>query len=346
MRRSALIIKLTAIGDIVMALPMIEALHSQNPGIRISWVCGKAVAPLLEKLILIDEIIIVDENKLLAGNLLSSLWVLTKIWIRLFGRRFDLVATGHADTRYRLLSLTTLAGKRSRFRRGKKRLHPVPGRHHSDEYVRLIGDDIRPGHQQVKLPTIDWELPQNLQKQLPVGKTTTLVAFAAGGAINVLHEDAIRRWPLEYYVSLAGKLIDNQVAVVLTGALSDKWIVPSFADLKVIDLVGKTSLVELVALYRKCNVVITHDSGPLHLAGLAGTPLVALFGPTNPYEKVPRDGNHQILWGGEKLACRPCYDGKYYANCNDNLCLKQISVDEVFNAINSVLIADSLEKGN
>ncbi|MCD6250038.1 MAG: glycosyltransferase family 9 protein, partial [candidate division Zixibacteria bacterium] len=122
------------------------------------------------------------------------------------------------------------------------------------------------------------------------------------------------------------------------GGPGDEWIITSFADLKVIDLVGKTSLVELVALYRKCDAVITHDSGPMHLAGLAGAPLVALFGPTNPYEKVPRNGLHEILWGGEDLACRPCYDGKGYDNCQDNLCMKQISVVEVFNAINSVSI--------
>jgi len=338
MRKSALIIKLAAIGDIVMALPMIEALHRQNPEVRISWVCGRTVAPLLEKLNLIDEIIVIDDQKLLAGSLLCRLWELTKIWIRLFGRRFDLVVTGHADSRYRLLSLTTLASQRTSFQHGNKHSHPVPGRHHSDEYVRLIDEGQRSDHQKVKLPAVDWELSSEIQKYLPAEKTTALVALAVGGAKNVLHEDAIRRWPLERYVSLAGKLIDNQVAVILTGGPGDEWIITSFADLKVIDLVGKTSLVELVALYRKCDAVITHDSGPMHLAGLAGAPLVALFGPTNPYEKVPRNGLHEILWGGEDLACRPCYDGKGYDNCQDNLCMKQISVVEVFNAINSVSI--------
>ncbi len=344
MKRSALIVKLAAIGDIVMALPMVKTLRDQNPGLKITWLCGKTAAPLLEKLNLVDEIITLDEKKLLTGSLAGRLMELFKVWLKLFGRRFDLIATGHADGRYALLSLTALAKKRTRFKRSGRHLLPLPGRHHSDEYVRLIGEDNIPVFPQALLPVVDWELTNELQEQIPRDKTTALVAFAPGGAKNVLHDDALRRWPLHHYVSLAEKLIENGYEVVLTGAPDDDWIIPSFAALNVIDLVGKTNLVELVALYGKCRVVVTHDSGPMHLAGLAGTSMVALFGPTNPFEKAPRSSKVRVLWGGDKLACRPCYDGKNYAACQNNVCLRQVSVDEVFNAVTGLINSASSNK--
>jgi heptosyltransferase-2 len=102
--------------------------------------------------------------------------------------------------------------------------------------------------------------------------------------------------------------------------------------MKIIDLVGKTSLLELIALYGACQLVITHDSGPMHMATLAAVPVLALFGPTNPIEKVPSEMPVRVLWGGCNLACRPCYDGKEYANCRDNACMKDITVEAVHQA--------------
>jgi heptosyltransferase-2 len=115
----------------------------------------------------------------------------------------------------------------------------------------------------------------------------------------------------------------------LTGSSSDEWVSKAFQNSGAIDLIGKTSVMDLVALYGQCRLLISHDSGPLHLAALTGTPVLALFGPTNPFEKVSGAEN-QVLWGGETLACRPCYDGRNYADCQDNQCLKSIDIEKVF----------------
>ena len=80
---------------------------------------------------------------------------------------------------------------------------------------------------------------------------------------------------------------------------------------------------------QQSDLVITHDGGPLHLALLAGTRLIALFGPTSPHEKVPERDGVVVLWGGADLACRPCYDGNDYADCPLNVCLTEVSVERV-----------------
>jgi len=332
-----LIVKLAAIGDVVMALPMIKALRKKYPSIKITWLCGKTVAPLLRKIGGIDEIIEIDDSKLLTGNFFKKLYVLAGVWLKFFGRRFDLVLTGHANSRYRLLSFSVRAKCRRSFFRNKNGSWPIPGRHHSDEYVRLATGDTGPITSSAILPIVSWSLPENILGRLQASPYSSIIALAPGGAKNLLHEDAIRRWPLENYVSLTKKLIDEGYRVILTGAPSDEWVCESFAGLPIVDRVGKTDLVNLVALYGACDIIVTHDSGPLHLAGLTGKSLVALFGPTNPFEKIPHDRNTKIIWGGEKLACRPCYDGRNYTDCKDNNCLKSIKVDDVYMAIHNIL---------
>jgi heptosyltransferase-2 len=134
-------------------------------------------------------------------------------------------------------------------------------------------------------------------------------------------------------VTLSERLLAAGIRVVVTGGPSDTWVKPSFKRLGVADIVAETSLMELTAFYASCDVVVTHDTGPLHLASLSGVPVVALFGPTNPAEKVSADGPTHVMWGGETLACRPCYDGKEYAACSSNACMQAISVEAVYGKI-------------
>jgi len=337
MLQKVLIVKLAAIGDVIMALPMAKQLREKNPDVEITWMCGKAVVPILREVGTVDEIIPIDDTRLLTGNIFGRLRLLLSIWVKLFGRKYDLAVIGHSDSRYRLLTLTVKAKIIRSFSRTGTRVWPVPGRHHSDEYYRLVTGNDSPQNAPLELPVLSLPLPDKLREKFQPTSYSSTVAFAPGGAKNVLHEDAIRRWPIKHYVSLAEKLIENDIRVVLTGAPDDAWVRDSFDGLPVIDFIGETNLIELIALYHACDVVVTHDSGPLHLAGLAGIPLVALFGPTNPYEKVPRDKRTEILWGGENLACRPCYDGRAYADCCDNLCLKLIKPETVFETVTAIL---------
>lgn len=346
MIKTVLIIKLAAIGDVVMALPMIKALRTQHPDTKITWLCGRTVAPMLRKIGELDEIIEVDASRLLAGNLLTKIKSLIGVWLKLFGKQFDLVIIGHADARYRLLSLTVRTKCVRSFDRSGKRLWPVPGRHHSNEYIRLATNCDGPMDSSLELPVVSWPLSKNLKAELKTKADPPFVALAPAGAKNILREDVMRRWPLENYILLATKLLSDGYNVILTGAPDDKWICESFANLPVLNLVGKTSIVDLVALYGVCDVIVTHDSGPLHLAELSGTPIVALFGPTSPYdfgpaneyEKATNKRKTTFFWGGAQLNCRPCYDGKTYADCQNNVCMKSIKVSQVYNAVTTILV--------
>jgi len=334
--QSALILKLGAIGDVVMAAPMATAVARAHPGVRVTWLAGRGVVPLLRLLPDIDEIVEVDEAALLTGNTRRRMAAMAAAARQLRFRRIDLLLNGHPDPRYRILELLVRARSVRRFSRNpRERIMPVPGRYHGHEYVRLALGGDGPGVPVVLPEAIRPPLPP----ELPLARHGTRVAVAPGGARNALSDDEVRRWPLERYVALARTLADQGVETVVVGGPDDAWVSSAFAGIdRVTDLVGRTSLPELLAVYGACDVVVAHDSGPMHLARLAHVPIVALFGPTDPRGRIPADhGESVVLWGGQALSCRPCYDGKRYAACPTVNCMGEIRVSEVLDRVSVIL---------
>lgn len=321
-----LIFKIAAIGDVVMSLPLLTYLKERYPTAHVTWVCGRPVVPLIRATNAVDQIIALDEKSLLTGNVFSRCIVLMNLWRQIGGRFYDLCITAHSDPRYRLLSLPIRCKLHRSWSQKGKRVGPLPGRYHAEEYVRLLSDLDGPHAPSVAFPKL------HLPCSRPLPEKPFLV-LAPGGAKNVLADDALRRWPIESYVAVAQNLANHCVPVVVVGGEEDQWVRKHFQDVVHIDWIGQWDLLELVALFSRCKLLITHDSGPLHLAKLAGCPAIALFGPTNPQEKVDPKENIKVLWGGESLACRPCYDGKKYAPCQRNECLRNISPDQVLQEI-------------
>lgn len=136
---------------------------------------------------------------------------------------------------------------------------------------------------------------------------------------------------------MATRLIEAGHGIVLVGGPTDAWVRESFAGLPVLDLVGQTSLKQLPAVFGCVDAVVSHDTSAAHLARWVETPVVALFGPTSPHEKIFPDGASRVLWGGESLPCRPCYDGRDFSDCTRPRCMEDISVDAVMAAVAAVV---------
>jgi heptosyltransferase-2 len=313
---------------------MVAVLRRRDPMAQITWICSETVKDLIRVASQI-EVIPVSEGKLFRGSPTAKVSEVVKVWRALRGRRFDLAAIAHTNRLFRILPLTATV-EQSKSLHSAAREWAIPGRYHGNEYVRLVTGIDGPDATPAKQPTIKLPLPESLLSPLE-GSVCNLIILAPGGAKNPVNEQALRRWPVESYRLLAVQLLRRGFRVALTGAPSDDWILPSFTGLPVIDLIGKTSLIEQLALFGACSLVVTHDSGPLHVAQLAGTPTVALFGPTNPAEKVRDTTRVRVIWGGLNLVCRPCYDNKSYAPCTSNRCLIEIPVERVVRAIEEML---------
>jgi heptosyltransferase-2 len=178
----------------------------------------------------------------------------------------------------------------------------------------------------------------DLRPKFPVApRRGARVLLVPGGARNVLRDDALRRWPVSAYVRVAELLLARGMEVVLIGGASDEWVAPAFAQLPVVNRIGELGLNETLALMRNADVVVSHDTGPMHLARLVRTPLVALFGPTIPAQVLWTDDTVRVLWGGADLACRPCFDGREFARCADNVCMQRVSPEQVVSEVSVLL---------
>jgi heptosyltransferase-2 len=316
---------------------MVTALRAQDPATHIAWLCGSSAAPLVESVEGIDECIVVDDAAVLAGSRAQKAQAVITGWSALRGRRFDLVITAHSDPRYRMLASRVRATERRWLGERAARPRLVHGRYFGDEYVRLVtgiddGTAISFAPPQVRV-TLDAAVAQKIA---PLAGRR-LIALAPGGARNAARDNPLRRWPLSNYAALARRLTADGDIVLLTGGDDDKWARPAFTGIDVMDLIGGTTLPGLAALYSHCAALVTHDSGPLHLARLVDAPVVGLFGPTIP-STILRESRRAIaLWPGVALPCAPCYDGRDFAACASNRCLQLLTPDAVAASVNALL---------
>lgn len=322
-QQKILIIKIGAIGDVVLALPLLDVFKKAS----ITWVVGKEAAPILKSIDRIDEVIVLDEKKLLEGNFFSKLLELFILWRILLFKRFDEVITAHRDPRYRLLSKTCFK-KSHRFFDPKKNKFPIKGEFHSLEYLKLALDKKNDKQKiiwpELRLPDID---------HLINGCEKNALIFLSPGGDKKDEGKKLRIWPIEYYVKLAILLQKHKYTIALIGLKQDEWILNYFKDIFFLNLIGKTTLLEGIAVLKQSFGVITHDGGILHLARLAGCKRCGIFGPTSPRDFMLESEDEIVFWGGDGLNCRPCYNGKHFQMCVHQSCMKQIKPGMVLETI-------------
>jgi lipopolysaccharide heptosyltransferase II len=323
--RRYLIVKLSALGDVAMASTLPLAIHRRDPEAHVTWLCGAGVADLVRLFPGVSEVLVADDAALFGGGFLRRASALMSAWGLVVGRRFDQILVGHADWRFRALALPARSARVRSLSLGSSRhMLPIPGRYHGDEYARLLEDESRgpiSGH---------WPLA-DVRPMLPPrsGRTAVGEALVPGGARNAVRETALKRWPIDSYREVAIRLRQAGVPVTLVGDAGDAWVRPYFENTDVRDEIGTHGLIGTLGLLGAADLVISHDTGPLHLARLVRAPVLALFGPTDPSQFAPQDATASVLWGGDTLACRPCYNGREFAACTNNLCMQMISVDTV-----------------
>ena len=321
-----------------MAIPAARALHEQ--GFAIDWACGKAVYPLLQSYSWITTIQ-VDDRAILRGSVTARIREIVAFWRRVAFRRYDLCATLYYDSRFRMLALPVRAERRVRLSRENRESMLIPGRHHTDEFVRLLlGEEDGFKESSTAPVPPDRVVPS----PLPAKVASRRIVLVPGGTSNVLGEQVLRRWPVNNYVDVAKELIRRGWEVILLGGPEDQWVKPHFQSLSVIQCIATLSLPEVVSVFNASDAVITHDTGPLHLAGLSSTCLIGIFGPTDPSTRVPRRPFAIGLWGGKGFACRPCYDGTEFASCTFNGCMHQITPLEVVAELDGLLAARGAEE--
>ena len=149
----------------------------------------------------------------------------------------------------------------------------------------------------------------------------------------------LRKWDKQNFIELGKKLIaENQhVYLAISSAPSEQKdaedICKQIGSSKAVSFAGKTTLRELLTLYTLSDILVTNDSGPGHFSSLTNIQTIILFGPETPKLFGPISPNAHVIW--KELACSPCVNvfNHRFSPCNNNLCMKSITVDEVYNAV-------------
>ena len=158
-------------------------------------------------------------------------------------------------------------------------------------------------------------------------------------ALNLGTTWATKRWDAVNFANVIQQIahLAPEIKIVLTGASAEHELVKALpASLPVINLVGKTGILQLGALLERSEVCLTCDSGPMHIAAAVGTPTVALFGPTSPVRHQPHGTGHTVL--EKPVSCRPCYKQVCHRQDAPHLCMKEISTTEVVRALKTLLL--------
>ena len=292
--RSLCLLRLSALGDATHALALVRALQRAKPDLAITWIIGKGEAKLLEGLEGV-EFIVFDKKAGLAG--------LRDLRRRLAGRRFDVLLHLQLALRAGLASTLVRADRRIGFDRERskeghslfinERIAPA-GHHVLDAFLQFLAPlGIAPG-------PVEWRMPVPeaahawAAQQLPGDQPTLLVSPCSS--------HPLRNWRAERYAAVADHAAARGWRVVLCGGRSQLERDTADAILAAmsapaLDLVGKDTLKQLLALLARASLVLTPDSGPTHLANAMGTAVLGLHACTDarrsgPYSDIRWCVNH------------------------------------------------------
>jgi lipopolysaccharide heptosyltransferase I len=328
-------VKLSSLGDVIHALPTLEALREAHPRGHLTWLVEAAAAPLLLGHPALDEVWAVPRVRLgqqLRGDDLRSLARLVR---RVRAQDFDLVL----DLQGLLKSALWVALARSPRKVGyngtregsylvlTERVPPYnPDAHAVWRYLNLA-------HYLGAAPG-----PPRFRLGSAVPGASQILADLGSRPVAVLHPGArwvSKLWPAAAWARLAEWLSrEKGLYVVLTGSGADQELAGAIlaeTATPVHNLAGRTTLAELAALLKQATLAVTTDTGPMHLAAALGTRVVALFGPTAPWRTGPFGLGHQVVRLG--LDCSPCFKRR----CPEPRCLTDLPPEAVQAACEKIL---------
>lgn len=332
-RQRVLIVEVNWLGDVLFSTPAIRAIRRKHPGAYIAAL----VVPRCKQVLLgnnyLDEVIVLDEEDKHRG-----FWGKIKLIRGLRMRRFA-VAYLFKSSATRCFWLF-LAGIGSRIGYRKKKVNfllteavapPEGSFHRADLYYYLVAKTKIPEGERYYdffVSSEDRAYIDSFLEKHGFGKDAHFVVLHVGGNWD------LKRWPKENFAVLIDRLRSEYgQSAIISGSVGDYILAKKISDLtqhKPLLACGMTTLKQLGVLFQRSEVVISADSGPLHVAMAMEARTVSLFGPTSPQITGPFGrGDFSILRNQEIACVIPCYQ----AECRDNVCMKSISVDQVLDEV-------------
>jgi len=331
-----LLVKLRAIGDVVLSTIVLDNLRAAYPQARIDFLTEESCAAVVVGNPILNNVLIMPRGR-------RHLFKRLRLLLQVRHVNYDLVFDFFGNPRSAIL--TWLSGARIRvgydFRVRKL------------AYNRIVPSRAKSVHE------ADWHLDGLSHLGLPIVSKQLNFAIGEGSrnfaqqywrqaglkdvpviALNFSGGWPTKKWPLDRFAHLADLLIDDLGAAVLLlwgpGEKPEAELLRSLAS-RPVRLIPETTLKQLAALLERADLLVTTDSGPMHIAAAMGTPCVALFGPTHPGGQGPYGEGHQILTA-DGVDCLGCNRTR----CESMHCMSAITVGETMNAVQRCITENNL----
>jgi lipopolysaccharide heptosyltransferase I len=364
--RRILLIKLSAVGDVVHTFPVLNALRRRYPAARIDWLVTTAIAELLAHNPAISNVIEFPRDEWSAPWRLTPFVSAARLIAKLRSAEYDLVLDLQGQLRSAVFAFASGAPVRIGFDKPRADVWSALGRKIPDEAKKHAWTGAREASwlsytHHIDVPTLD---VHPVERYLSVAPMLDLdggapdfsfpvpqVATARIGALLDRYEMAsaklaviapgtnweTKQWRREGFAEVARHFLGNGYAVALTGSAGERDLCGEVAKLApgTINLAGETTLNELAALISRAAICITNDSGPMHLAVALDRPVVSVFGPTDPVWAGPFLRSDAVLRAG--VPCSPCYLRRLRDCPNNHVCMTDVSATAVIERVDGIL---------
>lgn len=347
MAKRFLIIRLSAIGDVVRTMPAVKGLRERYPDAYVAWLVEEKSSDILADCPYLDRVIVFPRRQLVgktgspasAGTRARSL----KEFVRELRReRFDTVLDSHGIFKSGMLALLSGAKERIGFHRNYTKEFNflfvnravVPAGMRINRFERNISLveslDSAPSNLDVEIVIPD-DVKRKVGKLLePIDRNKPLVA------IHPTTSRPFKLWDSRNYAKVADKLMtDGGAQVLITcgpGERDAAQQVVARMQSAAPPVIQSGSLREYAWLVKQADLYFGGDTGPMHIASAMGSPIVAMFGPTDPVVNGPYRQPHRVLY--KDMPCSPCKERR----CSRNLeCMTTITVEEAYDAILDML---------
>jgi len=336
-----LIVKIWATGEALLTTPAIRALKNSFPGAKIDYLVGMRESEILLDNPHIDNLIIIDEKIFIKPEILSIIKLMSSIR----RKNYDLCILFHHSFLFVFLfSLTGGSILAGIDRKGEGKLLDIKvgydeRTHQADEYLETVLKlGCKPDNLGLELSIPKTEISRAEKILADNAISDKYIVIASGGGANPKTNMPEKLMPLILWRKLLIKLLPLNKLIVIIGGKGDIPRARKLSSLSssIINLTGKTDIMEASAIIKNSLAIITNDSLPLHIASALKVPTVAIFGPTNSVRYGPYKNNSYLIISS-KAECSPCYKNGYLTDCIRVLCWDNINFNEVIRFIRNII---------
>ncbi len=341
------------VGDVLYTTSLIRPLKER--GNSIYYWCNERIADLLSYNKAVEAVFPLsrgDLKKIFKTSASKAIERVTDLIKKIRKERFDVALDFSLDYRYslllRILGVKRIIGfdykGRGRFLTDRIKItgfNDKPIADYGRELLRILGLDVERKNTELPLSIEDEKFAEDFFDSNGIEEGDLVIGVAPGGGASFGSEKSrLKRWGAKKFALLIEEIYNslNAKVVVFWGPGEEDLVDELLGSLKTRPFViPKTSIREMAAIMKRCDPIVANDGGPLYIAVSQGVKTVSIFGPTDEkvYGPYPPAPHHIVIT--KDLACRPCYSGFKIPDCKTMQCLKEVTPEDVFGAVRSLL---------